>query len=484
MKEQPQIRLSESPLDISEDSPYANDRLNREPSCYLLTRLVTTIDGPCTIAIDAPWGYGKSTFLELWAKDLQKNEFSVIQVNAWETDYFSNPLLVIVGEMMKQFEDNDTSGVFKNIELSQLKECFPKIFSIAPKIIASRIGINSDDYAEIVSQIQSNLSIQVDQYQEQLKSVEEFRSKLKDIAEKIHRKTQKPLVVLIDELDRCRPNYAVEFLEVVKHLIGVKHIVYAFAMNRSELAHTVTGCYGPQFDGNGYLRRFFDIDFTLPYPSRKSFIGFLVEEHFKSLIPELQVREILKRLLTAFLNIETISLRQIQQALNRFRLVLIFVEQDFPDTPRYKVNVIEFCVALILYLYDPKFLRKFIQGELSDKDIVENSVSSIIRGNMDLFDERLWFETIVIRAAQEIAGKNQSTGKYYDTPLLQLYSNKLAQSTSDSYDPSSEEYFAKKLMDEFQDQTGISNYNRHNGHIYRRFKFTVKQLEMLEPLIN
>jgi len=253
MKQESRISLSESGLPIPEGDPYKFDCLNRKPSSDLLTRLMTTVDGPCTIAIDAPWGCGKSTFLKLWAIDLQKNEFSVIQVNAWKTDYFTSPLLVIVGEMIKQLEDNDTLEVSKAIKLSQLKECFPKIFSIAPKIIASRIGINSDGYDEIVSQFQSNLNIQLDQYQEQLKSVEEFRSKLQDIAEEIHRKTQKPLIVLIDELDRCRPNYAVEFLEVVKHLVGVNHIVYAFAMNRSELAHTVTGCYGPQFDGNKYL---------------------------------------------------------------------------------------------------------------------------------------------------------------------------------------------------------------------------------------
>jgi len=104
---------------------------------------------------------------------------------------------------------------------------------------------------------------------------------------------------------------------------------------------------------------------------------------------------------------------------------------------------------------------------------------------MDLFDERLRFETIVIRAAQEIAGKNPSTGKYdTKTPLLESYNNKLAQSTSDSYDLRSEEYFAKNLMDEFQDLTGTSNYNKHYRNIHRRFIFTVKQLEMLEPLTN
>ena len=110
--------------------------------------------------------------------------------------------------------------------------------------------------------------------------------------------------MLVDELDRCRPTYAVEFLEVVKHLMTVDHVVYAFAMNRPELAHTVSSCYGPEFDGKGYLRRFIDVDFTLPQPSRRSFIRSLFEEQLESLITDFDTRHITIRLLQAFLDAE------------------------------------------------------------------------------------------------------------------------------------------------------------------------------------
>jgi len=219
-------------------------------------------------------------------------------------------------------------------------------------------------------------------------------------------------------------------------------------------------------------------------PLKKWKSQFFIEEHFKSLIPNRDMRDTLISLLTAFLNIETISLRQIQQALNRFQLVLVFTQDVHAKFLTSSAIMQQFCVALILYLHDPDMLRQFIRGELSDKDLVESTLPSTIKGNKDLFDQRLWFELIVIRVAQEIAGKNPSTGKYYDTPLLQLYSNKLAQSTSDSSDPRSEEYFAKNFMEKFQDQTGILNYNWYHENIYRRFIFAVKQLEMIEPLTN
>ena len=83
-------------------------------------------------------------------------------------------------------------------------------------------------------------------------------------------KENRPLIVVIDELDRCRPSYAVELLEVAKHLFAVDHIVFVLAVNRSELAHSIRALYGSGFDAEGYLRRFFDVDFRLPAPDRDS----------------------------------------------------------------------------------------------------------------------------------------------------------------------------------------------------------------------
>ena len=104
-------------------------------------------------------------------------------------------------------------------------------------------------------------------------SLQSFRTTLQDTANTLAQNNNGlPLVIVIDELDRCRPSYAVDLLEVAKHLFSVDHIVFVLAVNRSELAHSVCALYGNSFDGPDYLKRFFDLDFRLPNPSRREFI--------------------------------------------------------------------------------------------------------------------------------------------------------------------------------------------------------------------
>ena len=471
MAQQSQICISAPELLVPENEPYQFDRLNRRPSCELLTRFVNCVDGPCTIAIDAAWGCGKTSFLQLWAAHLKKKDFYVIEVNAWETDYFNDPFLAIVGELTKQLEAKDHCNDSKRIGLSELKKGFAKIAFIVPSVAVSRIGLNSEDIADVVSAFKTDASRRLEQYQEQSKSVEEFRSELKSVAQKVRNKTKNPLIVLIDELDRCRPTYAVEFLEVVKHLMGVDHVVYAFAMNRSELAHAVSGCYGPEFNGEGYLRRFFDVDFKLPQPSRRSFIVSLLGElQLESLISNHDAWKGTERLLLAFLDVETISLRQIQQALYRLRLALVLARRE---TAKFANYALELCTALILRVYDLDMLDKFLNGELSDRDVVEISLPSTVKDDTSLFEERLLFEMITIRAAQEIMGPDPFTRKYNSTPLLQSY-KKLVELTSADSNVNSETQFAREIVDRVHRLSRMSH----------EFKFAVRQLEMLEPLTN
>lgn len=249
MTQQPPIRISEHELRIDKDKPFQSDRLERKPLCDLLTHLATHVDGPCSIATDAAWGHGKTTFLRLWSAHLKQDSFLVIRVNAWETDYFDDPFLGIVGEMTNQLEASDQVDFSMQSGLSKLKKCSAKVAAIAPRVLASHIGITGEDFDKIADTLKTEASIRLKQYEERLAFVKEFRLELEKVAEEVRKQTGKPLIVQIDELDRCRPTYAVEFLEVVKHLMSVDHVVYAFAMNRSELAYTVRGCYGPEFDG-------------------------------------------------------------------------------------------------------------------------------------------------------------------------------------------------------------------------------------------
>ena len=178
-------------------------------------------------------------------------------------------------------------------------------------------------------------------------------------------------------------------------------------------------------------------------------------------------------MLLAFLEIETISLRQIQHAMYLFRLVLYFAQLDNAEPPNYNIIAEEFCTALILHLYDPDTLRKFLREELSDKDVVETLLPSTVKYDSNLREERLWFETTVIRAAQEIVGKNQLTGEYEPAPLL-LWYTKIVESTPQTYDVTSESYFASILVKNVDRPAGTELPFMESREIPRRFRLAVK----------
>ena len=112
----------------------------------------------------------------------------------------------------------------------------------------------------------------LDNYLESKKSFEQFKASLRQLAAELAGIHGLPLIVVIDELDRCRPSYAVELLETAKHLFTVDHVLFVLAVNRSQLSHSIRAVYGREFDAQGYLRRFFDIDFRLPDSKRGPFV--------------------------------------------------------------------------------------------------------------------------------------------------------------------------------------------------------------------
>ena len=150
-------------------------------------------------------------------------------------------------------------------------------------------------------------------YKESEKSVKEFQDKLQTTASALTQATKHPLMVVIDELDRCRPSYAVALIEVAKHLFEADHVVFVLAVNRTQLAHSIKALYGDQFDAAGYLRRFFDIDFRLPEPDRTRFIRDLLKntqiEHHCNILKE-------------FFGSSDFSLRQVGQVIHRFGLAV------------------------------------------------------------------------------------------------------------------------------------------------------------------
>lgn len=86
-------------LEVPKDNPFKYDALDRKTSVESLTLLVNELNGPFVLAIDSPWGTGKTTFIEIWKAYLESNHYICIYFNAWETDFAIDPLVAFLGEI-------------------------------------------------------------------------------------------------------------------------------------------------------------------------------------------------------------------------------------------------------------------------------------------------------------------------------------------------------------------------------------------------
>jgi hypothetical protein len=163
----------------------------------------------------------------------------------------------------------------------------------------------------------------------------------------------KPLIFIIDELDRCRPDYAVSILEQIKHFFSVPNIVFVLSIDKQQLGNAIKGVYGSEnINAEEYLRRFIDIEYSIPEPEQDIFSKYLYsyfdfDSFFNSpkrtahneLRGDKKDFQIITKLL---LSNNQISLRQQEKIFAHSRLVL----RTFPDN-YYVIPEVYFFLIMI-----------------------------------------------------------------------------------------------------------------------------------------
>ena len=419
------IRVQPSEVVIPDDDPFQNDLLNRQGFAGTLTRLVGSIDGPCVLAIDAAWGAGKITFIKMWAKHLRNEGFPVVEFNAWETDFASDPFLAISSELTEALRQLPAGSLqaykIKRFAIATMKVAGKQIVPSALEAIPLAGPALGGIARGAIGYLDAD---RLSAYQKERQSVSGFKEALNEIAKQLDSgNSNRPLVIIVDELDRCRPSYAIELLEVTKHLFMVDHIVFALAVNRSELAHSVKVLYGNGFDAEGYLRRFFDASLRLPAPNRNEFIN--------SLLTTTQIRQYLGQhpqndaigdveLLKEFFNAEHFTLRQIAQAIHYLGLALALL----PDNTTG--SIMSITVALVIKTADSNIYYRFIQGNASDDEVADSvfdlpgmaSIRETVQGAV--------FEAVIIRASLQSRLVRLDA---INTPLFNRYNERVANQT-------------------------------------------------------
>ena len=246
-----------------------DDLLGRNADLVEFSGILESLEGGFSLSLDAEWGSGKTFFvkqliclleesnpfmethgdlLDLMAEGAPLAAFSgldgylPVYFNAWENDHWDDPLPSLAATIALQ---GDVSASFRSD-----MEASGRIAGTLDAIL----GLFGRSGARLMKETVSGKDL-IEAYRER----ESLRSSISGLVDAVLPEKANTLLLVVDELDRCRPTFAMRVLEQLKNLFTDERVVIIYSVNSSQLSHVVEGMYGQGFDGQRYLSRFYDL---------------------------------------------------------------------------------------------------------------------------------------------------------------------------------------------------------------------------------
>lgn len=248
-----------------------NDAFNRKPFAERLTKAITSFypltDGGYVLSLNAKFGSGKTTFLTMWENYLKEQGHTVISLNAWETDFDEDPIIAIVSALLEHLGEEKKAEKLK----MALKGFVAATLLATNQVLEKCTGIDGTKVLKDTEEYlkQGNLrylsGVGAELFASHHFKKQAYTSLKVSLEEYVKALGGKPLIILVDELDRVRPDYSVKFLEAIKHLFSVQGVCFVLAVDREQLECSVKQLYG-NLDFNNYYLRFITREANLPEP--------------------------------------------------------------------------------------------------------------------------------------------------------------------------------------------------------------------------
>lgn len=267
------------------------DEFKREQIADKAISLLTSEIEVSPMVIDGDWGTGKTEFCHKLINKFKAihAEYSILYIDAFQADHADNPLMTILAEVMTLVPKEKKKAFLQKVipfVRYAIKTAAKAGVSHALKTSTTDISEGFNEHIQDAANTAIDVSViaMLKDHEKAKENLEALQIALSELAE------EKPIVIFIDELDRCRPDFAVQMLEVIKHTFDVKGVQFVLVTNTSQLRAAINHRYGPLVDAQRYLDKFLKFSFCLPdgvlgtnYYNDKRLAS---AEHFNNLIKE------------------------------------------------------------------------------------------------------------------------------------------------------------------------------------------------------
>lgn len=367
------MKIITPPLNIS-DTPFEEDLFKRRYFGDALTTLVKSTSDPLVIGIDAKWGEGKTTFVKKWQALLDEQNIHNIYIDAFKNDHVDDAFMVVASAITDYTEEHAASKTPALVD--KVKKVGVSLLSWSAKVAVKAATLNAikdadldslqeigKDFSEDFSKYAGELIAEkLKVHKQELESIENFKDFLSKLPEEFDSDNPTPLVIIIDELDRCRPSFAIEVLEKIKHLFSVPNVVFVLVINKQQLEESIRTTYGSNIDAHTYLQKFINIDTNLPkrtgrYSDTQSYYEFLLGAH------QIPMDQDLFQTFTSLGERLDLSLRQVERSVSNLALGLTMNKTLFQHQSLF------LAFAAVMKACQPKLLKDLYNEKINFRQL-------------------------------------------------------------------------------------------------------------------
>ncbi|WP_318448836.1 KAP family P-loop NTPase fold protein [Photobacterium leiognathi] len=357
------------------------DEFNREHIADKIIKLLNSTINVSPMIIDGSWGVGKTEFCQKLITKMNENDKNhLIYIDAFKADHANEPLLTVLAAVLDILPNNETKETLRKKVLPVLryglkvggKALFSHIFKQDSEAVAE--GLESEINKAAEQAIDASVDSLLQDHIDSEKNLIALQHTLKQVAE------EKPIILFIDELDRCRPDFAVLMLETIKHVFDINNVKFVLITNTRQLKASINHCYGLSIDAERYLDKFIKFRFLLPNITNGvySSVNLASVRHYENLIrksPYLNNLEIERdsclHLLEKIFEQNNTSLREVETFVRNLEVYQVVNSQDginSRDSYIYKIIKI---LSIALATYKPQIAQDLLENRLNAEDFVD-----------------------------------------------------------------------------------------------------------------
>lgn len=272
------MKLVTPSLVVEDSDGFKDDALQRHQFGQALTNLVNHSTDELVISLDGKWGEGKTTFVRMWQGLLKERGIPSIYIDAFQNDYTQDAFISIASAITSYVDQHSVESHKSSAFKDKAKKVGVRLLSWTAKIgiKAATLGIVKDSDIDALSEISGDLAADTSEtiadfvnerlnaHSKETELIRSFRESLSNVPANLEDNKSGRLVIVIDELDRCMPTFAVQVLEKIKHLFSVKNVVFLLVMHKQQLEEAIRCVYGANIDAHTYLQKFINVETSIP----------------------------------------------------------------------------------------------------------------------------------------------------------------------------------------------------------------------------